>query len=318
MAEAVANTAIEVPSSKFQKGMRRAGWAALFTFALLLFTLMKLPETRIKNYVQGNISAALAPRGITLNAAQSSLSVGFGISYSMKDVTLSFATPQAPIHIDRIEVSPSILSMIIGKMGGRFWIYNGDGTLKGAFSMSTRSTKQDIDASFTIHEMNLGKLGVFPLAANIQGSAIANGEASVTGDLNLPGTFNGSVDLNLNKITLDQQSIQGFAVPRLSISEGKIDVAMNQGKATIKTLKLGKPGSTTDDIIANVTGDIQLGKQWESSTMNLKTRFSLSQNVLKSFVLIDALLGNGKQSDGSYAFNLTGPLDSPAAAPGTP
>ena len=64
-----------------------------------------------------------------------------------------------------------------------------------------------------------------------------------------------------------------------------------------------------------MTGLVTLGKHWMASKIDLNTRFSLSQAVLKPLILLDALLGSGKQSDGSYAFHLTGPILSPTPSP---
>jgi hypothetical protein len=87
-----------------------------------------------------------------------------------------------------------------------------------------------------------------------------------------------------------------------------MDVEIDKAKVTIKTFQLGKASNTTDDVHATVSGDLTLGKQWESSNLNAKATFSVSDNVKKAFVLLDALLGSAKQPDGSYAYSLTGPI----------
>jgi hypothetical protein len=43
-----------------------------------------------------------------------------------------------------------------------------------------------------------------------------------------------------------------------------------------------------------------------------------STNVLKAIPLIDPLLSSGKQIDGSYAYDISGPLGAPAVVPLTP
>jgi hypothetical protein len=60
---------------------------------------------------------------------------------------------------------------------------------------------------------------------------------------------------------------------------------------------------------------VVLGRNWQYSTLNLRADFSLSQNVIKSFVLIDALLSAGKKPDGSYSYTISGPLYSPTPTP---
>jgi type II secretion system protein N len=300
---------VQVDSRKVRI-LKNIGWTGFGIFSLLLFTLLKLPEDRIKNYVQGMIASFLAPKGISFSAEKGYISVGWGISYVMKDVTLNFPPPDAPSHVDKISFTPSILPMILGYQGGSLWMYNGDGKLHASFS--TKDTQ--ISGTFSAKAMDLGKIGVLPLAAGIRGTAVVTGEGSVSGDFALPSTLTGDVDLNLSKVVIDQQSIMGFSVPRLAISEGKIELNSDKGKATVKTFRVGKPGSA-DDIQATGSGDVVLGRSWDSSTLNGKVNLKLSESVMKSFILIDALLGAGKQGDGSYSFQLNGPLTAPNPVP---
>jgi type II secretion system protein N len=305
----------DTPPSRFKRIMKLFGWLSLGIFCLLLFTLLKLPEDKIRNYVQGMISSQLSAQGITLTANQSSLSIGFGVSYTMKDITLSFPPPQEPIHIDQVSVSPSILSAFLGKMGATIEVENKGGTLHASFSSPMSGPSGPVSFSFNCSNLDLGSLGILPAMANLRGSALANGEGHLDGDTSLPTTLNGKFKLDLAKIVIDQQTLFGFSIPRLTVSEGKGDVEVNGGKALIKTLRLGKPGSATDDIKANVTGDMVIGKNLPYSTLNIKTDFSLSQNVLKAFVLLDAILGPAKKADGSYSYTINGPLSSPNAVP---
>jgi type II secretion system protein N len=233
----------------------------------------------------------------------------------MKDITLSFPPPQEPIHIDQISVSPSLLSALTGKMGASVRVENKGGTLRASFKSPMRGPSGPVSFSFDSSNMDLGSLGVLPAMTGIRGSATVNGEGTVDGDTSAPTTLNGKIKADLSKIVIDQQTFMGFSIPRLIVSEGKADIDIKQGKAMIKTLRLGKPGSTTDDIRANVTGDVTLGRNLGYSTLNVKTDFSLSQNVLKAFILLDAILGPAKQADGSYAYQLTGPVNGPNVVP---
>jgi type II secretion system protein N len=295
----------------FRKYLGQAGWAAFGLACLIIFTLFKLPEDRIVNLIQGNISATLATRGITINAAKNSFSVLFGPSYIMKDVTLSFPPPQASAHIDKVEFAPSLLPLLLGKMGGTFQLYNGDG--RATISFSAKETK--IDADFKIRDLDLGKSGILDALAQVKGNAIANGSGNLSGDLASPGTLDGDISFTLKKIVLDQQSIAGFAIPRINVSEGKAEIAIGKSKAQIKTLTLGKTGNASDDLHATMTGDMTLGRNWDSSVLNLRANFSLSQNVMSAFSILDALLGAGKQPDGSYTYTINGPMAAPIANP---
>ncbi len=298
-------------ATKAQQAMRNAGWSALAIFSLIIFTIVKLPEARIKAYVQGTIASVLAPRGITFTAQKGHLSIGWGFSYVMEDVTLGFPPPDAPVHIDEISFKPSLFNLIFRKIGGDAAIYNGDGKISLWFS-----SKETWNAfSFKAKELDIGKLGILPTLAGISGSGILNGSGWFDGDSANFAASKGEIDVTLKKVVIDQQPLMGFSLPRLTVSEGKIDLDIDAGKARIKTFQLGKTGSTTDDLVATVTGDVTLGKYLDASPLNLKAKFSLSQSILKSFAILDAFLGQAKLPDGSYAYNLSGTLGSPLPMP---
>jgi type II secretion system protein N len=317
MAEAIESTESIVLGGGPPRGRRILswiGWGSISLVFLIAFTIAKLPQTRMKNFIQGMISSQLASEGIGFTADQGELSLGLGISYQMKGITLTPRAPAPPIRIDELRVAPSLLSPLTGNLGGTIWIRNSGGSIKITGSSAASRTRSDFSFQFEAEKMDLGKLGILPLLAHVEGSAMIEGSGSLSGDLNNPSTWNGDIHLNLSRIVIAQQSIQGFSIPKLTDSEGKIELAIDHGKAVIRAFKLGKAGSQ-DDIIATLTGDIMLGKQLPASTLALQARFKLSDKILKAFSLIDALLGAGKQPDGSYAFSLNGPLTSPIPQP---
>ena len=302
--------------TRLQKIWQTAAWVAFGFICLIVFTIFKLPEERVTGYIQDTIAYSLAPQGITLTAGKASLSMIFGPAYKMKDVTITFPPPATPAHIDEIRVYPSILPLLIGRYGAKIQIENGNGDMTASFSMRNSQGATDISGWFKAKSLDLGKAGILPMAlGGVRGSMILSGSGKISGDINSPTTLNGNVDISLTKIVLEQQSIQGFNVPRMTVSEGKFDVTLERSRAIIKTVSLGKPEKAEDDIRTTITGDILLGKQWESSTLNTKAIFRLSENVTKSMPLIDALLGQAKQGDGSYGYNLQGPLLGPTYTP---
>jgi type II secretion system protein N len=301
------------PQSKLRRTLGILGWVSFGLFCLAIFTLLKLPDDRIRAYVQGMIAAQLAPKGISFTAEKGYISIGWGISYVMKEVTFIFPPPQAPAKLDKVTVTPSLLPMVLGYQGGSFALYQGDGKLSGSFSMKGTEMSASLDAK----QVDLGKTGALALAAGIKGTGIVTGSLSFSGDSSIPSTLNGEADLSLSKVALDPQTIVFINVPRISISEGKIEISAEKGKATIKSLRLGKAGST-DDLQGTASGDIMLGRTWDSSTLNAKINFKLSEPLMKAFILLDAFLGPGKQGDGSYSLTLTGPVTAPNPVPISP
>lgn len=305
-------TAIETPPSRFRKIMSLSAWTAAGLASLIVFTFLKLPEDRVKSLIQGNISAALASKGVTLTADQTSVGILFGPSYVMKDVTLSFPPPTASAHIDKIEIAPSFAALLTGKLGARISIENGDGK---AFLMgSARGNK--VSVRFEAEKINLGKIGLFYLLSNINGSVTLTGKGAFSTNTDAFNETDGELQLDLDKIVIDQQSISGFPIPKLAVSQGRVELDVTQGKGILKTLTIGKKGSLSDDVMATASGDITLAKTLSASTSNLHANFTLSQTLLKSFSLLEAILGNAKQPDGSFSYHLTGPLLAPNATPG--
>lgn len=295
-----------------KKWIKTLGWTSLTILSFLFFTFLKLPEDRLKNYIEGNIASILTSQNIGFSANEGHVSVFFGLSYIMKGITLTPPAPSKPIQIEEIRVSPAILPMVIGKMGGKIRVKpvgKDAGSLEASFSMK----KEKISFSYDLRTIDLGKVGLLSILGDIKGSAIVSGKGDFHGDFSNPSTLTGQIRLDISKVQLDAQSIQGFSVPQIRVSEGKVDLEINQGKAVIKTFELGK--ATTDDLRLKLTGGATLGRQLGSMDLNTRADFSLSAPILKAFSLLDMLLGAGKQDDGSYAFNLNGPVTSLTPTP---
>ena len=286
-----------------------SGWFAAFFFFLILFTILKLPEDRLVKYVNGTLSAQLADQGIGFSVSEGHVSF-LRMRYLMKDVTLTFSSGDV-VRLDSIVVSPALLSTLSGTPGGSITVEAGKGSLNAQFAFG----KTSFQGSYDVENLDLGKLGVLKAAASVSGGAVASGKGDVSGDLSSPVSLSGKLGLNLANIQIDAQSIMGFPVPKLAVSEGRAEISLEKGRAVINTLRLGKPGNAADDVRANLTGDVTLGRNWPLSQLNVKSELTVSEAVLKSISLLDMLLGSGKQADGSYAFNLTGSLGSPIATP---
>ncbi|MGK5084641.1 type II secretion system protein GspN [Bdellovibrionota bacterium FG-1] len=298
------------PPPRAQQIAQSMAWIGFGLFCLLFFTWIKLPQDRIKNYVQGLIAAQLAPKGINFSAERGYVSLGWGVSYVMKNVTINLPPPEAAAHIDRIEVSPSLVPLIFGYQGGSISLEQGE----GSFSASVSMKGTNVSGSFKTKKMDLGKIAILPMAAGIHGSVMATGKGAFSGDFSVPSTLSVDLDMTLGKVVLDPQMVMGFSVPQIQASEGRLEMFSEKGKAMIKTFKLGKAGGT-DDIQASGTGDILLGRNWDSSTLNSRLSVKFSESLMKAFVFVDAILGPGKQPDGSYLITLSGSLTAPQFLP---
>jgi hypothetical protein len=317
------------PSSRIVRLLRGSSWLLAGVFFLLLFTLFKLPDDRIGAYIDGKVQERLRPMGIRYTSQKTRLKFGFGLSYVLESVTVDLSMPgmNGEYFFDRMTISPSLLALLTFKAGADVRLESG----KGSADLSARLGKSSQSVSFKLKDVMLGAFGNPPggaapsapvdffnpnpmsILSALKKSALLNGSGSFSGDFMIPNSLDGNLRLDISKLIIEQQTLAGFALPRMSVSEGKIEAGTEKGKLLFKNVKLGKAG---DDLRATLTGDLTLGRTWDSSVINSKVNFALSENVTKALVLVDALLAPGKQSDGSYTYSLSGMLANPAAAPG--
>ena len=304
----------EAPLTHAQIMLRRTGWAFLIIFSLTFFTLVKLPQEKVKAFIQGTLASQLASRGITMTAGESKMDFWFGVSYVMQNVVLNFPPPSPTARIEEIKISPSIFPLLLGKLGGTIEIVSGSGSL--SVEASVKGTR--LAGSINARQFDIGKTGLLKAMADINASAVINGKAEFFTDTASMTDTDASVDLDLRKVTVDAQSISGFSIPKLSVAQGKLELQIDHGKGDLRILRLGKADSATDDLWANITGEILLGKRIENSTCNLKATFSLSQSArtsFKAFSLLEQFMTQAKLPDGSYSYRLSGPLLSPNPVP---
>jgi type II secretion system protein N len=275
---------------------------------------LKLPEARIKAYVHGMIASQLANQGITFTASSSSISILLGLRYKIQDATLAFPPPAQPVKLDRITVSPSLLALVTGKMGGSLSIEQGDSEIGGNFAAKVSGNSLSyLQLDMDLEKVNLGRLGLLA-AAGVQGSGVLDGTVDVSVDWNDLKSSKGTVSLKLSKGVIDAQTIYGFSIPRLTFSEGRLEAEIQGDRVQLKELKLGKPG-TQDDLTASINGTVGLNRNILAANVDLTANLTVSENLNKSFALLGALLAPGKQKDGSYTYKLTGNLAAPFPTP---
>ena len=289
---------------------KNIAWSGLFLFFLFFFTLSKLPEAKITNLIQGNIQVALDPYGIYITDHGREFSVLKGFEFKLIQPTLEFSD-QTKVDLDEITISPSLLALFKGELGAGLTLKQGPALIKA--SGSGRNGK--VNASIHFEQADLGKLGILAYAASLKGSGLINGDAKIEGPLaDLPSLM-GSINLQLSKIHLDEQNLMGFQLPSLNISEGVIEIPLEKGKLNLKNVRLGKANSTTEDLQLSLTGDVQLNRFLNASTLNLRTVFVLSEKAKSSLSILDSIISSAKQTDGKYAYKLTGSIGAPYPLP---
>ncbi len=287
--------------------LRRFGLAILFIWLVATFTLLKLPQTRITGLIQGYVQQGLDPFGVYISDQGREFSILHGLRYTLTKPSIDLSD-QTRIELDDLSVAPKLSALLSGKAGMVASLHQGPASID--IDASGRGDKIDLNA--TLVDVDIGKMGVLSYAANLKGSGLVNGTIQVAGSLADPTTLEGSIDLKVKRLHLDEQNLMGFQLPPMNVSDGTINILVTGGKLVMKTVQLGK-GS--DDFVATVTGDITLRRNVNSSLMNLRAVFGLSEKVKQSLSLLDTILGGAKMADGRYAYKLTGSLSAPFANP---
>lgn len=301
----------ESPPSRAKKLLRAISWIGLVLVLIVFFTILKFPDEKIKSYIQGSLNAYLSDMGYTLSARESKLSLLLGVSYTLQDVTLYPPAPTPMIHVDKMSISPSLLGMLFKKMGGSISLNNGEGRLNSSFSYHPSGASQNFSIDLSSQKLDLRKLGILPLALQLNGGALLQGDLEFQGDLNTLPTWKGQSNLKFLNFQIDSQSTPQSAaqplsikLPTISISEIESDLFIDKGKFQIRKFSLGK--SDQDDIRGNIQGDFELAKSFEASRMNLKIKLSVSDALESLLKNMSFLFARFSKSKGTYALQCIG------------
>jgi type II secretion system protein N len=283
------------------------GMVVLFLTCVILLTLLKLPEARITGFIQGMVQSGLDPYGIYLTDRGRELSLFPAPLYRLDHPVIELPD-QTRVEFDELRVHPKLSGLFIGKPGIRAELKQGASEI-----LVNAAGKGDrVDAEIHLENADLGKLGVFAFAAGLRGAGFLSGDIKVEGSLADPSTLNGSLELKLRKLRLDEQNFMGFQIPTVQVSEGDLNIEIKAGKILLKNVQIGKG---MDDLRVQVTGDLGLNRYLNSSTMNLRAVLGLSDKLRQSFSILETLMASAKTPDGRYAYKLTGTLGAPMPQP---
>lgn len=272
-----------------------------------LFTILKFPDVRVRTLIQSTMAQALSPTGASVTSDGSSFSVLRGFRYEMTQAQVRAPGVREPFKIDRLWASPSFVSLVTARTGIDVDLRQGDGSLSG--TLLTRGSSVWVDLN--LDKLDLGKLGVFAILLKLQASAMAAGTVDVKfNSQDLPDS-SGKIQLSVDGLSLPTQMLFGFSFPSILVPKTKLDAEIKDGKLHIENLELAGDPKNPSDLTAKISGDIILAQKLESSRLALTAKFSLGEKLKTSFAILDAILGAGKQPDGSYVVKIGGTLSQP-------
>jgi type II secretion system protein N len=226
------------------------GWASLAVFFFILFTLIKMPDQKIKAYILGSINAGLSTMDLNLTAKESSLKLGFGIEYEIRAATLYTASGQS-VAIDKLNFSPTLWQLFLGRLAARIETLGpaGNLVLSGSVPIWDLNAMDGLKIDFTTKKLDAGKLGILTSLTGLTGSVLLDGSGAITGSPLNPSAFGGEIKFKLSQLVIDQQMLSAFQLPRLGVSESNADLKIEKGKITVRSFQVGSGKTSSDDRI---------------------------------------------------------------------
>ena len=186
------------PISPAKRFFRIAGLITLFIACLLIFTLAKLPETKMTSLIQGYVQAALDPYGAYITDQGREFSVLHGFRYTLIKPTIELSD-MTRIEFDELVVSPKLLSILMFKPGATIQIKQGPSTI----FLDGAGRGDQIAARVKLDQVSIGKLGILNYLAQIKGGGFISGEMNISGALSDPKSLTGKADFTLKSIQID-------------------------------------------------------------------------------------------------------------------
>lgn len=306
MSSAETTTPIEEEVSRAKKVISFIGWSIFFFLFLISFTVLKMPQDKIHRWVIGTLNQQVSMMGMQISADEGSIGFGPSLQYEMKGIKVSKFATNKVLVLSKLSISPAFRGLLEGKLGADIKIEEGSGLIEGSVFIKG----QDMDLKLDIQGVNLGRIGALSFFTGLEGTLELRGDIDLRGNTQSLSSFEGTTKLLLSRIRIDEQMFRGFQIPLLNIADGAINTSFSSGRLNLSDVRLGKLGGT-DDLKLVAGGSIKLGQYIYNSDLDLKMKLGISKPLPSSYtVIIDMILGPMKQPDGTFAFKLSGPIES--------
>lgn len=301
---------------RFQKIKDRlsgALWMIFFLGAVVVFTILKMPNLHLGSYIQSAIQVQLKAAGFDFQSQEPEFRL---LPLEMTFANVSIGKLQQPgrIKLDSLTLQPNLLSLLTGKLSVHVVAKRLKGELEAHISRGMTATQVELEAK----DLDLGDLQVFQAFGQVRADGVIQGITMLEWSDNNVLTLNGDFDFKVQKIMLEEQTLPllfNRTLPQLTISEGMISGKVQSGKVQFERFKFGKEDLLLDDVAGSISGFMELGQTVQQTKVDLKVNFKLSEKILNMTSLIRSLLSPGQLSDGSYSYLLRGPIINPMPSP---
>jgi len=299
-------TPVSPAPNRLRKGLKLLAYAAIFLAALILFTVLKLPDALVANSVLNSLNTNTPYRW-----QAEKISARFFLLPHLDTEKLTLEgkgmSTMPPVVFDTLKLYPSLLSFIpwAGSVNPKLSF---DGTAYGANVKGSARTGTNLSLDLNASNVNLAK--VTPLSqAGIDLQGLLN---KVSADFDIENNdlskAEGTVEISGKNFVLDPAALQiPMALPVMDLGNVEIRGKADKGKFKIEHFQIGGAGK---DLEIRITGEITLQKNALFSPANLRVVLKPSKKVLEAVPSIQGLLGTlaTPQADGYYAMRFTGTL----------
>jgi type II secretion system protein N len=246
--------------------------------------------------------------GFELQAESFDTTLGFG--FVLDEVSIENPNLNLPqIQIERIKLSPSLLSLIRFRPKVGFQVELPQGTLQGTFEKQGGMTQ---GIKLNLNEIKIGGKSL-EAATNLDLGGMLAGQVTISGNLKTFENLNGNADIELRKFKLGKLSVLNMNIPELNLSQISLVGKIANNKLVVEKFNVG---GSNEDLYAMAGGDVVLNpRDIRQSRLNLKLKFKMSKKLSDEFSLFLPFIAAALGSDGFYMIKIDGRLDAPRALP---
>jgi type II secretion system protein N len=219
------------------------------------------------------------------------------------------------IPIERIQASPRILPLLLGRRGVDFDASLYEGHVRGVAEQG-RGT-QRVAAKLT--GIDLARAASIRKATGLDLGGVLGGEWDVTIDTRDPTKSSGRIDLSLENAAVNGGQVPvpsmggSMAVPKIAIGTVAAKATVRDGKAVFETLQ-----SKSEDLEVKADGlyfvvqaRLAYAPIFGSATVKLRDAFWTRSGTAGFKGVVDMALAQARGRDGAYAFQIFGTASQP-------
>lgn len=321
-------------SPRLRKILLWVGYVFAYLFALVMFAYLTFPYERLKERIVTEFNARqTGPEPMQLELDELGSYWFSGIE--AEGVRL-VSQPAAPtddskkavkpkvIAIDSAHARVSLLNLLFGKRVTTFGAEAFGGSLSGRFEDSSNGRKIELE----LEEIDLSEAPMIADAIGLPAFGKLGGSIELDAPEARLSKAEGKIALKITDLAVGDGKAKirdTIALPRIDAGELVLEAEVKGGQ-----VKITKFSSTGPDLEFRADGTVRLRDQAELSNLSLNVKFKFTERYTNKNEMTRGLFGSGgspglfdldpknrraKQSDGFYAWRVSGTLSKPTFHP---